>query len=99
MTDEEKYKLIKLSEQGLTDAEIGEQLNYSMYTVRFVRRSMGIIKKRGRKSRITDLDIERMRELHKQGLSYEKIAHEFDLSPYTVVDYIARKESRYGAKN
>ena len=91
MTKEDMQTLRILFGQGLTDNEIAEKMCYSPLTILFYRRELGLKRKRGGKRIVTEQVLAQMRELHDQGLSYERIANVLNVSRYTVGDYLTGK--------
>ena len=91
MTKEDMQTLRILFGQGLTDNEIAEKMCYSPLTILFYRRELGLKRKRGGKRIVTEQVLAQMRELHDQGLSYERIATVLNISRYTVGDYLTGK--------
>ncbi len=91
MTGEDLSRLRILFGQGLTDNEIAEKMCYSPLTIKYYRHEMGLKHKRGNKKIVTAQVLAQMRELHDQGLSYERIANVLNLSRYTVGDYLTGK--------
>lgn len=91
MTKEDMQTLRILFGQGLTDNEIAEKMCYSPLTILFYRRELGLKRKRGGKRIVTEQVLAQMRELHDQGLSYERIANVLNISRYTVGDYLTGK--------
>ena len=91
MTSEDLSRLRILFGQGLTDNEIAEKMCYSPLTIMFYRRELGLKRQRGKKRIVTEQVLAQMRELHDQGLSYERIATMLNISRYTVGDYLTGK--------
>ena len=91
MIEEDLKRLRSLFEKGQTDDEIAKQMHYCPATIRFYRQELGLKRPRGKKRIVTDQVLAQMQELHKKGLSYERIATVLNISRYTVGDYLTGK--------
>ena len=91
MIEEDLKRLRSLFEKGLSDGEIAELMHYCPATIRFYRQELGLKRRRGKKRIVTAQVLDRMRKLHDQGLSYERIATVLNISRYTVGDYLTGK--------
>lgn len=91
MIEEDLKRLRSLYEKGMSDNEIAERMCYSPLTIMFYRRELGLKRPRGKKRIVTEQVLAQMRELHEQGLSYERIANVLNISRYTVGDYLTGK--------
>jgi predicted transcriptional regulator len=83
-------KLLELYKMGLSDYRIGKILNVTHWTVRQWRLKLGLPPKHQFRKKPKIVDIEKLKQLYNQGLTYEEIAKQLGVSKGTVNTYITK---------
>jgi predicted transcriptional regulator len=83
-------KLLELYNMGLSDYMIGKILGVTHWTVRQWRLKLGLPPKHQFQKKPKIVDIEKLKQLYDQGLTYDEIAKQLGVSKGTVNTYITK---------